>query len=264
MITIKSAQWAVAVVALVFGYVALTDGKKFFQVLVLISVTLVTFCAALSQIDTDNQMWNTIAAVEVALFVGFAAKRGWECTQLLLGLAIGTHLFNNVQGLALQIPQLQQVSNHSVWITALCTLMVFLGCWMVGEGAGRVMGIVTPLFGSSVVVAAVGYLTMLCWVGDGSTPVPSVMEFWNMIANPMHSQAVGVFHSTSTDITLGSHKFEIDQCLSIVGTILIFIISVRFQLKADCDERCAAKGALKAPLIEKEAAAEADETAKLP
>lgn len=249
LITNKDAQWAVAVVGLIFGYVALTDGKKFFQVLVLLSTAVVTFCMALSQIDTENKVCNTIAAVEVGLFMGFAAKKGWECTQLLLGLAIGTYMFHNVQALALSIPQVADLAHHSVWITALCTAMVLLGCWMVSEkhGAGRVMGIVTPLFGSSVVVAAIGYLAMLAFVGDGSAKVPSVVEFWNMIANPLHSQAVGIFAATDTALIVGSHRLEIDQVLSIFFTIVIFVASVKYQLKVDAEERTPT--ALKAPLL---------------
>jgi len=274
LITTKNFQWVIAIFGLVFGYVALTDGKKFFQWLVLVSVGAVSFCFVLSQLQATwvgnaAKIAKYFASLEVALFMGFAAKKGWDCTQLLLGLAVGMYIFHTVQGVALSVPQIADVATHSVWITALCTLTVLLGCWMTHEnhGAGRVMGVLTPLFGSSVVVAAIGYLAMLAFTGDVNTPskVPSVIEFWNMIVFPMQSQAVGIFHSTDTALTFGTHKFEIDQVLGVFFTIVIFGLSVKYQLKADTDERHALKAPLLAPEKSKpKESAEAVTAAKLP
>lgn len=190
-----------------------------------------------------------VASLEVGLFMGWAAKEGWKGTQLLLGFVLGLYMFHTVQGVALTIPYLDNVAKHSTWMVSVCTFMVGLGAWMTHEqkGAGRVFGILSPLFGSSLVVATMGYLFMLSCclpavakathVDVSSSDVPSVFEFWYMIVFPMHSEAVGFFTFTDKDLVIGSNKFEIDRILGIFFWIVIFVLGAYFQLRAEFKER---------------------------
>merc|ERR1719359_1069857 len=83
--------------------------------------------------------------------------------QLMLGLLLGLYLYHSVQALATNLPYLDKASEQSVWIIAVATLMVAFGTWALHSkyGAGRVLGILCPLFGASLVVATCGYLCML-------------------------------------------------------------------------------------------------------
>jgi len=268
-------QWVVAICALVFGLIALYDGQKFFQLLVLVSIAAVFFCFVLSQLRSTwtgavASVAKYVVSLEVGAFIGLAAYKGWEGTQLLLGLAVGIYLFDTLQGIALLIPYVQIAAHHSVWIVSVGTLMVAVGSWMVHQkyGAGRVLGIFAPLFGSSLVVATCGYFSMLCvsvpavgkalHVAVSRADVPSVFEFWYMIAYPMHSQAVGFFEVAGKDIVLDNTKFEIDRILGIFFWVVIFTLGMSFQLKADSKERAKTSDALKARLLVKDVRTQPD------
>lgn len=263
LITIEDYQDVIAAFALLFGLAALLDGRKFFQVLVLVSVVATIACFVLCQLRTEwsgkiARIMKYVAALEGGLFVGYAAKKGWEGTQLCLGLVVGCYMFHNIQALSKMVPYANLAVHHSAWIIIVGTLSVAVGCWMLHEkgGGGRVLGLFAPLFGSSLVVATMGYLVMLgCTIPSfpiahmlhvtvTRPDVPSIFEFWAMTANPMHSQAVGVFHFAGQHLVLGAHSFEIDRLLSVFFCLVIFFFGARYQIRADKRERQVAKGAV--------------------
>jgi len=266
-ITIEHFQWAVAIVAMVVGLAALYDGRGFFKILVVGCIGAVFFCFVLSQL---RETWVTgaakimkyVASVEVGLFAGLAAYKGWEGTQLLLGLVVGVYLYQNLEALALVTPYVQIAAQHSIWMVVVCTLMVALGSWMVHEryGAGRVLGVAAPLFGSSLVVSTFGYLFMFLISTNPAFgkslnvtvlpgDVPAVFEFWCMIVFPMHSKAVGYFAAAGKNIVVGGNPVELDRVLSIFFCFVFFALSARYQLRVDKDARAQASGALKARLL---------------
>jgi len=256
LITIKDYQWVVAIFTLAFGLVAIFDGKKFFQLLALIVVVGVNFCFVLSQLRATwvgniAKYVKYVASLEVGLFIGYALKKGWEGAQLLLGLAVGIFLYHTFQGIALAIPHVQVAAEHSVWRLVVGTLMVLLGCWAVDDklGAGRFLGVVCPLFGSTMVAAALSYLLMLsCTLPGGlasttfhktvtMSDIPSIFEYWYMIAYPMHSQAVGIFNFADKHLVIGKNSYPIDRILGEVLCFVFFYFGARFQLRADSQER---------------------------
>jgi len=258
LITVKDYQCIVAIFALELGLVALYDGRSFFKVLVVLCVAALVFCMVLSQLRTtwvegESTVMKYVASLEVGLFIGLCAYKGWEGTQLLLGLFAGMYIFSNVQAVAMITPYVQKLAVHSAWVVTVGPLAVAVGAWMTHErfGGGRVFGILAPLFGSTLVVATAAYgFMLLCTVqGVGvalnvsvaPSAVPSVFEFWYMIVSPMHSEAVGYFHMAHKNIVLGGTPIELDRVLSIFFSIVIFFVSTKFQLKADRAERSPAK-----------------------
>jgi len=162
------------------------------------------------------------------------------------------------------IPYLDVASNHSIWIVIVCSLMVALGSWALHAryGAGRVLGVLAPVFGGSLVVATLSYLFMLSCtlpaIGERllhvqvlSSDVPSVFEFWYMIVYPLHSQAVGFFHFTNRTIIISNIKFEIDRVLGLSLWAIISALGICKQIKADRAERDKFNSSLKVRLIQK-------------
>lgn len=265
LITQKQYQCIVAVFALQLGLIALYDGRSFFKVLVVICVGSVAFCMVLSQLRTtwtegESTVMKYVASLEVGLFMAMVSYKGWEGTQLLLGLVVGLYLFHNVQAAAFMVPQLQDFAQHSIWKVIVASLMVAVGSWMVHDkyGAARVLGVLAPLFGSTLLVATAEYaLVLLCTLpGPGKalncpvspSAVPSVFEFWYMIAFPMHSEAVGYFKLANKNLVLGGQPIEVDRALGIFFSLVIFAVAANAQLKAARQ----ANAALTAPLLAEE------------
>lgn len=271
LITVQHFQWVVAVCALLIGLIALIDGMRFFWLLSCIFISSVVFCFMLSQLRNDwigkeASITRPLASVEVALFSGIAAYKGWEGTQLLIGFALGIYMLHMIQGLVV-IPYIDIADEHSAWKCVVGPLTVLLGTWMVHErcGAGRVLGILAPAFGSSLVVAALSYLWLFAcahpqigkFVHVVLSPddVPSVFEFWYMIVYPMHSKAVGYFEAAHHDLVIGNSHSSIDRIISLFCWILLAIISAVFQLRKDRKRRRQVAAAMTSRLLDNDSLA---------
>lgn len=242
LIKIPHYQWAIAVFVLVLGGAALWDGPKFFKYMILSIVAAFTFFLMMSQLE---ETWVTgigrylkfFFAIEVGLFVMVAAWVGWQGTQLLLGGAIGMYMFDYVTAVAVRVPYVEIAAKHSLWTVIVSTLCVGFGCWMIHDhqgygGADKVLGLVAPAVGSTLVASAFGYLFMLlCTVPSVGkllkvvvlpSQVPSVLEFWWMIVHPLDSQAVGFFAATHRNLVIGKKEFPIDRILGILFAALLF------------------------------------------
>jgi len=272
LITQKQYQSIVAIFALQLGLVALYDGRSFVKVLVTICISAIAFCMVLSQLRTtwvegDAAVMKYVAALEVGVFIGVVGHKGWEGTQLLLGFAVGMYIYHNIHALALQTPYIQKTAAHSTFAVVVAPLMVAVGSWMTHEryGAARVFGVLAPLFGSSLLVATAEYaLVFACTIpGVGKAlnlavaeaDVPSVFEFWYMLACPMHSEAVGYFKMAHKNLNEDDTPIELDRVLGIFFCLLIFACATSCQLKADREARNAAKVALQTPLLSQDSAA---------
>lgn len=261
VVTDQSFQPVIAIFAMALGVAALWDGKHTFRLIVSICVGAVVFTIVLSQLDPTWTGHVAIfakyfASLQVACFVAYSAYKGWDGMQLLLGLCAGLYLYHSVNALAKELPYVDKCSSHAAWIIVLGTLCVAFGTWALHAdyGAGRVLGIVCPLFGASLVVATFSYLCMLCATMPKSQKalgvvvkpedVPSVFEFWYMIVYPLHSQAVGYFHFAGKFININGQQYDIDRVLGVFMWIVIALPSICLQLKAD---RKARKGETVAP-----------------
>merc|ERR1711988_186247 len=148
--------------------------------------------------------------------MGYAAWAGWDGAKMILGIAIATCLFHAEQRLAFNCKNTHYAAQHGLWILFFFTFFQVFGQWCVSEkgGQGRVFGIIGPLFGSSLVVATSGYFFMLARSSPafgsviGPSDVPSVFDFWYMIAFPMHSKAVGYFTENGSGINIGESNGE--------------------------------------------------------
>jgi len=271
IITVAHYQWVIAIGSLVLGSVALYDGKHFFKLLVSICVGASAFTVVLSQLRPnwtgEIAYWaKYVASLEVGALIGWSAYSGWNGTQLLLGLTLGMCLFHNLQAVAQTIPYIDIAAQHSIWIITVSTLMVAIGVWGMDakRGAGRVLGILCPVFGGSLVVATCGYLTMLACTLPAAekvlhmtvspSDVPSVFEFWYMIACPMNSQAVGFFKFTNRYMNISAPsgtliKLEVDRTLGIFFWVIISAVAIWCQLKADRLEREKMSSELKVRLL---------------
>jgi len=261
-------QPIIAASALVVGLVGLIDGRRFFRMLVLLCFSLVAFCVTLTQVETTaighNMLAKYFVSMEVALLAGYTMHKGWEGTQLLLGSVLGLFIFHTVQGLAALVPNVDVAAHHSYWILSVGTLCVAIGIGLVHDkrGGSKFLGLFASLFGSSLVVATIGYLSMLaCTVPDvaksmgvsfKATDVPCLFEFWNMLAFPMTSQAVGFFTSTHRDLNIGKHSFDLDRILSLFFWAVFSFVATRYQIRKARAEQ--SSDMLKVRLLSKEEA----------
>jgi len=258
-------QPVIAVFAMILGGGGLVDGRGFFKISVVACFAAVALCVALSQLETTSLGKNSLAkyfvSIEAAFLVGFAAHKGWEGAQLVLGAALGLYLFHNEQGFAAAVPQLHDHVHQSVYILPVGTLCVALGIWAVHDryGGAKVLGVLASLFGGSLVVATLGYLSVFACtipsiaasVGVSFKPleVPCIFDFWNMIVFPMSSKSVGFFTATHRELVMGKHNFSWDRVLSIAVWAVLFYIGSRFQLKRARLEKTAISDMLKARLL---------------
>lgn len=265
MITFPKFQWVNAIIAMLLGVFALYDGPDFYKFFFLACLALTCDVGALSQIGpiwVESSLGSIksitayleasilvkvpayVASAEFGAFVAFAAYRGWDGTNLLLSGFAGWFMFDKVQGFALVTPYIQVLAQHAIWKVIVGTLMVVLGWWMLAEkkGSKRILRAVSAFFGSSLVVAAIGYFVMLaCTIpmmasvlhkAVFASDVKSVFEFWYMMVFPMHSQAVGIFHVLGREPLVGTYKIEPDRILAIFFWIVIGSLGVYLQLRA--------------------------------
>lgn len=275
IVTDQSFQPVIAIFAIMLGVASLWDGKHTFKLIVSICVGAAVFTIVLSQLTPT---WTGkvavfakyFASLQVACFVGYSSYKGWDGMQLLLGLFLGLYLYHSVNALAKDLPYVGPLTEHAAWIIAVATLMVAFGTWALHHdyGAGRILGILCPLFGASLVVATCGYLCMLCLTMPKNQKalhvtvlpedVPSVFEFWYMIVYPLHSKAVGYFNFTHKFININGQQYDIDRVLGLFFWALLSLPSICCQLKADRKARVGEEGytkiksdALEESLLEK-------------
>jgi hypothetical protein len=245
IIASEDSQQMIASFAFFMGIAALYDGRGFFQALVVILMAAFFFCFTLSQLQDkwsgpEDEAKRVIASLEVSLFFGFVTYRGWEGVQLLIGLVVGLYAAQVLQGLVLLS---NPAFGSSDWTIILYTSSVLAGAFIVHENAGarKVFGILAPLIGSSLVVSALDWFWMLTCSKPGNeglcTPikkVPSVFEFWYMIAYPFHSKAVGYFEATGKVPSAAAQNplLEPDRLLSLCLTAFFFFAGTCYQLKS--------------------------------
>jgi len=246
LVTGRQYQGVVAIVAFVFGLVALFDGCRLFRIVVLATFAVVGFLVALSQLDASweghEEIAKYAAAIEVALLVGYAANRGWAGTQLLLGTIFGLYLFRTEQDIAALVPSTAAACHQSAWLVVMGTVCAASGIAMVHDryGGPKILGMFASLLGSSLVVAAIGFFSMFTCtlpsppihVNVSPSQVASVYEFWYMMAFPLSSEPVGLFTVTGKNIDMGSHKLDFDRILCIFFWMLFFVGGSRFQFRA--------------------------------
>jgi hypothetical protein len=247
-VTAEEYQQFVACAALAMGLIALFDGPRFFKTVVVVLVMALSFCFAMIQLKSkwsgeEDELKRFIAALEVCLFSGFVAYRGWQGMQLLLGLVIGSYI---TMLLHVAFPhgmfQAHDAASHATWKIAVNTFAVLVGIWMVHEnqGARKVFGVIAPLLGSSLVTAALFYFWLLSCskpfaqgVCTHITHVPAVVEFWDMIARPTTSKAVGYFEAVHEEQKIDNNPvLEPDRILALGVCFVLFIAGMCFQLKS--------------------------------
>lgn len=245
LVTGREYQGTVAIVAFVFGLIALFDGCRLFRLVVLTLFSAAGFLVALSQLqapwEKHGEVAKYAAAAGVALFVGYAANRGWEGTQLLMGTIFGLYVFRTEQDLA-ALAGFAAASQQPAWLVVIGSVCVAAGITMVNDryGGPKILGFFASLLGGSLVVSAIGFFSMFtCTLPSPPihvhvTPaqVASVYEFWYMMAFPMSSEPVGLFTVTDKNTVVGSHRLDWDRVLCIFFWMLFFVGGTRFQFRA--------------------------------
>jgi hypothetical protein len=280
-------QWVNAICAAVFGIAALADGRLTFKVLVIAVVAVVVFFVVSSRIHWTSHYGiylKYVAAAEVAAFAAYLTFTGYGghhtdtsnllapkkqqdykagSTELAVGFVLGIYMFHLVQGLALQIPYVDSIADGSGFDVVVGTLMVLLGCWMIVEnkGAGRVFGFLAPLFGSSLVIAVIGYAVKLTCslpvvakhlhieVPSSCAAKTPVISFWLMIVSPMANKEVGLFHCLGKEFSMGKTTFQVDRILGMLFMFLLWFICAKMQLKRDGAIRSVGNGNLKERML---------------
>jgi len=244
LLTGRDYQAIVATFAFVFGIVALVDGPNMVKIVTFLTFATVAFVVALSQLESTWEGPQAIAkyfaAFEVALFVGFAAYKTWEGTQLILGALFGLYIFECEQALASFM--LISDSHQAAWIVLMGTACIVVGIAMVHDryGGPKVLGALASLFGGSLVISALGWFSMfVCTlpsppvhVSITAAQVASVYEFWYMMVLPMKSEPVGLFTATNHMLNFGSYHFDIDRILCIFFWMVLFTCGARLQVRA--------------------------------
>mmetsp|Transcript_49896 Transcript_49896/g.78019 ORF Transcript_49896/g.78019 Transcript_49896/m.78019 type:complete len:365 (-) Transcript_49896:72-1166(-) len=260
-------QWVNAIVAAVLGIAALYDGRSTAKLIVIACVGGVAFFMVASRLHWSSQhgqILKYVAASEVGVFAAYCAYRGYGghhavtatsapqrfssgSTELVLGFSLGMYMFHLLQGLLLNFPY---VDVSGPWFDVVVgTMLVLLGCWMVFEnyGAGRVFGVLAPLFGSSLVISAIGYAVMLSCsvpvVGKQlhievpRSAVEPVISFWLMLVSPLSNKEVGIFEYLHKDLVLGKTTIQVDRILGMLFMVIFWLISACVQLKKDRAKR---------------------------
>jgi len=242
-------QGAIAAVCFLFGMVALVDGRRSLKFLVAAAIGFATLGFQLHQLQPAGHEHMTamalyIAAAEVSLLMSYVAYKGWEGTQLLLGFGLGMFLFDMLFHYAMTAPVLSSFAKQIPVVVGVCTCMVAAGVWAIHERGGgqKVLGLLAPVIGSSLVVSAIGW----CVIASCSLPnpppigvrvapadVPAVIQFWNMIVFPMNTEAVGVFGAAGKFLLMGSSKISIDRVLGIFFWIIFLLLGIRYQVRTD-------------------------------
>jgi len=242
-------QWVIACFSVVFGLVALFDGRRSFKMLVVVAAGVATFGFQVRQLHPAGQepMVSTalyVAALEIAIFMGYVAHKGWEGMQVLVGFAIGMYLFHMAYKLTLQHPVFLPYAKQVPVLVGACSLIVFASMWGLHEkhGGRKVLGILAPIVGSSLVVSAISWIVIAsCSLPEPSglgvkvaaADVPAVIQFWNMIVFPMSSESVGIFTAGGKFLWIGDLKCSLDRIIGEFFWLLLLILGVRYQRKID-------------------------------
>jgi len=188
-------------------------------------------------------------ALEISLAVGWAAFVGWGGTQLLMGLSGGIWIFKGVDvvtSLMLSYFQVDfDIHENNPYLISTRTLSLAFGLWVVHDGiyggGKRFFGLLAPVLGSSMVVAAFSYT--LLFVISKSRPlqkaldvelkgdVPSVWQFWMMMVHPLTSKAVGLFTLKGDNSEFADHSIQPDRIIALLLWFTLSVIGIRFQLK---------------------------------
>jgi hypothetical protein len=242
-------QGAIAGIGLFFGLAAMIDGCRFFKLLVSVSIVGIIFAVAISQLDGtwEGQLGHSVAVIaslEIALFFGAAAYVGWEGAQLILGLTLGWYLFRAGEAVipALLPQTIQTLPNldSGAWAVGSATICVLLGTYLINDkgGAARVLAVLAPLLGASMVVASGYFLVMLSTTMPNANPhtpvadMPAVLDFWAMMVTPWKSRAVGLFSLHGTDVKVGATKIEPDRAICMAFWFILFVITSCLQWKS--------------------------------
>jgi hypothetical protein len=185
-------QLTVAALAFVLGAFALVDGARFFRSVVTIMFGLTFFIIALSQLKNNDWTGENagqkrlFAAAEVGIFFAMIAHRGWEGVQLVIGLLLGIYVADLIQDFAKVIGK-EQAASQTGPTLLIYTVGVLIGTLGVNDrfGARKTFGILAPLFGSSLIVAAMGHYASTVGNMAMANP-PSVFSVWWMIVRPTH------------------------------------------------------------------------------
>jgi len=240
-------QWVIACFSVVFGLVALFDGRRSLKMLVVVAAGVATFGFQVRQLHPAGQesMVATalyVAALEVAIFMGYVAHKGWEGIQVLVGFVLGMYLFDMAYKLTLQNPALLPYAKQAPVMVGACSLIVFASMWGIHEkhGGRKVLGILAPIVGSSLVVSALSWIVIAsCSLPEPSglgvtvaaADVPAVIQFWNMIVFPMSSESVGIFTAGGKFLWIGDLKCSLDRIIGEFFWLLLLILGIRYQGK---------------------------------
>lgn len=267
VVTTEKYQWVVALVTLPLSVIALVSGPKFFQVLVAVAVAAGSYTLVLSQLGevwtgSDASLAKYAASVEVALVMGVATYWGWEGAQLLFGATLGMYIFSLLNGWHfLAGPVAQRDRDSTAMHVVLGSLCVAAGVYGLHPkyGGGRLLGVICSIFGSSLFVAVCGYFVMLALTDPAvananhmsvlpQADVPAVIDFWFMIISPFTSNGVGFFTHTGRTFDIGTKKINLDKACGLFFFLIISLISMCSQWKADARRR-KVKKALDEPLL---------------
>jgi len=213
-------QSIVASVALIVGLILVVNGKRFYNGLIIVSISAVVFVmtsnfvASLWEAEDEGEgeaipESNTlvlIAASEVSVLAAYATWRGIEGVDIIVGLCFGFFVALRLQ-LALVSGGVETVDVHKgshVAIVIFYTIVVLTLLVMFRkEGHLRILAFVSPIIGGALTTSAVawgltwtashGYLAFLESALPGLSPVPGPWINFLVMLYEIHVKDYGIF-----------------------------------------------------------------------
>jgi len=237
-------QMGIMVLALPFAALALFDGRKFFQILMTIGAGILAFGLVISQLawhtmegdETPEAHYGKyIIAIEAGLFIGYAAHKAWEGTQLVLGLCLGLYVYQAFASLCSSSPSWAGLVEPVVLQFAFGSAITLVTTYSIHQslGGGKFLAILCPFLGGSVLSALAGYLYAMTQPFMPRDQVPCIIDYWLMVVFPSQNPGVGPWTYAHRGFDFAGVHLNADRTIGQIIWFVTAFFGVCVQLKAE-------------------------------
>jgi len=239
-------QWAIALLAALFGFVMVFDGDLCFKWILVSGVFIVTYILAMNQVTaiwdlSYNSPLRQVVGLEAGAVAAYCAFRGIEGVQLVVGVILGMAVAH--QSLLLLVAQGAGVLVTDKRATVAYFSVFVLGMVMVfcSKGLTKVLAVLSPAVGGALIVSALAFAVTELWVQGllssvesafpGLTPQSGTwFEFLQLLWSS-HSEDVGLFAGSKYNFSIQGQEWRFDKVADGTLWFLFFAVGCRLQLK---------------------------------
>ncbi|CAE8659381.1 unnamed protein product [Polarella glacialis] len=173
-------QWAIALLAAIFGFVMVFDGDLCFKWILVSGVFIVTYILAMNQVSaiwdlSYNSPLRQVVGLEAGAVAAYCAFRGIEGVQIVVGVILGMAVAH--QSLLLLVAQGAGVLVTDKRATVAYFSVFVLGMVMVfrSKGLTKVLAVLSPAVGGALIVSALAFAVTELWVQGLLSSVESAL-----------------------------------------------------------------------------------------